>query len=407
MMGGQGELRFYYPVDGGRPLATAVRSLIEDFHRVHPNIEVTLVFPGGYGETLRQARAAVAAGEPADVTVLYSGVLRTVARAGVVTALDRFIEKAGGEAFLADFFPGVLMNTRTEGLVYGLPFQKSTYLLFYNRVMFREAGLNPDAPPRTWEELTTAARRLTIRQDGSVVRWGLELPEAGLVPIFLSFIYQQGAALTDVSGTRVHLAMREGRRALTLLADLSQRDAVMPAQPPPWYDVPVHFNAQRIAMMIHSTSVLPTVRDGAPFPFGAAFVPHGGRYGVCVAGGELCMLQGPPERQQAAWTLMAWLTSPAQQARWFMESGYIAVRSSAWEMEPLAGYVRKFPQVVAAREQLTYGGPELMTEAVEEVRSAMEEAILDAIAGRRSADEALARAQTRAEAAIAGRGAST
>jgi len=98
---------------------------------------------------------------------------------------------------------------------------------------------------------------------------------------------------------------------------------------------------------------------------------------------------------------MTWLTQPTQQARWCVDSGYIAVRRSAWELESLRSYVRRFPQAAVARDQLAYGGPELMTYAVEEVRSAMKDAILEAVAGRRSVEAALAYAQTRADEATA------
>ncbi len=206
----------------------------------------------------------------------------------------------------------------------------------------------------------------------------------------------------EANGTRAYLATSEAHRALAFLAELSQQARVMPAEPPPWYDVPLHFNQQRTAMMIHSTSVLPTVRDGAAFPVGVAFIPHGGRPGAVVAGGELCMLAGPEERRQAAGVLITWLTEPAQQARWCVDSGYLAVRRSAWELEPLRGYAQRFAPAAVARDQLAHGAPELMTYAVEEVRSAMQDAILEAVAGRLSVAAALADAEQRARQAIEG-----
>lgn len=154
-------------------------------------------------------------------------------------------------------------------------------------------------------------------------------------------------------------------------------------------------------MMIHSTSVLPTVRDGATFPFDVAVLPTGGRPGAVVAGGELCTLPAPSERRQAAEALMAWLTEPAQQSRWGVESGYIAVRRSAWDLEPLRSDIRRFPQAAVPRSQLDFGYPEVMTYAVQEVRNAMHAALLDAIGGRSSVEGALERAQLHAGESIA------
>lgn len=228
------ELHVYYPAEPTRPPAGVIRALIEDFHRAHPGIRVTTVFPGGYGDTWRTVQAAMAAREPVDITVVYSGMLRTLVGTQLVGTqmvepLDTFI----GATLLKDFLPGAMMNARVDGRIYGLPFRKSTYLLFYNRSAFGAAGVNPDTPPQTWEDLAEIARRLTVRDGTRTERWGLELPREGLTAILQSFIVQQGTALCHPGGTRVHLNTHEARRALTFLAELSHRDHVMPPDPPP------------------------------------------------------------------------------------------------------------------------------------------------------------------------------
>ncbi len=395
------EITFSYPAAPTRPVASLVRELIEEFERGHPAVRVRPAFLDGYEAALDRA-LDVAAGTRPDVGLLYSGALLTARRAGAVAPLDTYVAAAGGQAFLDDFLPGALVNTADEGRQWALPFQKSTYLLFYNRAFFAAAGLDPAAPPETWEALVAVARRLTVRRGGQVTRWGLELPEAGLTMTFQALVAQQGVPLAGARGTAVFLDTVEACRALQALADLSQRWEVTPAQPVEWYAVPRHFAAGRTAMMIHSTSTLAAAGAGAAFPLGAAFLPRlGQRPSSTVGGGDLYLFPGPAERQEAAWTLLAWLVAPEQQARFSVRSGYMAVRRSAWATEPLATHTRTFPPAAVARDQLAHGAPELMTYAVEEVRGVLKEAILAAMAGRRSAADALGIAQARAEKLLA------
>lgn len=397
-MSGVIQLTFYYPVRPSRALAAVVTDLIDEFNRMHPAIAVKPIFIGGYEETMAAVQAAVRAKRPPDIAVLYSGLLITLRNLDAIIPLDDYIAAAGGAALVEDFFPAFLMNVRAEGHIWALPFQKGTMLLYYNKALFQEAGLDPEATPQTWEQLAAVARQLTLRSDNRVIRWGLEVPAAGLSMIFQGFIYQQADEFFSPDGTQVYLAIPEARRALGFLADLSQRHHVMPAEPLDWYDVPAHFVAQNTAMIIHSTSSFSFVREQAGFPFGTGFLPRSDRYGVSIGGGELYIFKDiTVEQRDAAWVLLEWLTAPEQQARWCIASGYIAVRRSAWMMPALRHYLRTFPQAAVALDQLSYGGPELMTHAVEEVRRVMREAIETAIAGRQSAEAAVAEAQAKAD----------
>ena len=63
--------------------------------------------------------------------------------------------------WLDGFYEGFMMNSQTGGKTYGIPWQRSTIILYYNKDAYREVGLDPDKPPATWEELEEYARKLT------------------------------------------------------------------------------------------------------------------------------------------------------------------------------------------------------------------------------------------------------
>jgi sn-glycerol 3-phosphate transport system substrate-binding protein len=78
--------------------------------------------------------------------------------------------------YMDEFWPALKVNAMEQGHVYGVPFQNSTPLLYYSVDAFKQAGLDPDHPPATWQEWVTDMQKLT-RRDGDVTsRWGLMFP---------------------------------------------------------------------------------------------------------------------------------------------------------------------------------------------------------------------------------------
>ena len=77
--------------------------------------------------------------------------------------LDELIEADGdeGKAYIDDFLPGFMEDSYVDGKIYSIPFQRSTMVLYYNKDAFKEVGLDPEAPPTTWEELAEYGQKLT------------------------------------------------------------------------------------------------------------------------------------------------------------------------------------------------------------------------------------------------------
>ena len=82
------------------------------------------------------------------------------------------------QQFMELFWPALRQNAMDKGPVYGVPFQNSTLLLYYNADAFKAAGLDPDHPPVTWQESADAARKLTRREGNQTKSWGLMMPNA-------------------------------------------------------------------------------------------------------------------------------------------------------------------------------------------------------------------------------------
>jgi len=147
------EISFYYPVAVSGPLTKIIEGLAADFEKANPDIKVKPVYSGNYGETLAKALTANKSGQPPQVAVLVASDALTLIDEDAVVAVDDFVKTPSDKAWLSGFFPAFMMNGRYEGKTYGVPFQRSTQVLYWNKAAFRDAGLDPSKPPQNWEEL--------------------------------------------------------------------------------------------------------------------------------------------------------------------------------------------------------------------------------------------------------------
>ena len=170
------DLFFPVPVDG--QLARDMATLIKNFNAAHPDIKATPVYTGSYDETLIKTRSATEAGKPPAAVVMSANFLTDLVIEKEIAPLDDLIKADGqsDDAFMGQFFPALHANAVIDRQVYGVPFQNSTPLLYYNVEHFREAGLDPDRPPQTWDDLVAAAKKLTRREGDRVTRWGILMP---------------------------------------------------------------------------------------------------------------------------------------------------------------------------------------------------------------------------------------
>jgi sn-glycerol 3-phosphate transport system substrate-binding protein len=404
----QTQITFYYPVGVAGPLARFIESYVQEFEAQHPDIRVETVFGGNYTENQTKVVAAQRAGTPPDVAVLLSQELNTLISLDAVEPLDPFIRADPEmEAVVADFFPGFMLNSTLDGVIWSLPYQRSTPVLYYNKDAFIEAGLDPEKPPATWDELVEYAQALTVRDaSGRVSRWGVMIPtEDRSTWLLEGLVMQQGGSLYDPAGGGrvVTIDTPEVRAAMQFKADLAQVHGVSPEGVLAWGTASNDFAAGNVAMIFHSTGSLGFVRNNANFEFGTGFLPANSQYGAPTGGGNFYLLKGSdPTKRDAAWTFIKWMTTPEMAARWSIDSGYVATRQSAWELPLMQDYTTQFPQALTAREQLQYAQAELPVFALQQIKDIVANAEQSIILGQMTAEEALADAQARADEVMQG-----
>ncbi|CCN49707.1 putative ABC-type sugar transport system,periplasmic component [Vibrio nigripulchritudo MADA3029] len=394
------ELTMYYPVAVGGALTQVVDGMVDDFEKQNPDISVTAIYAGNYDDTRVKALAALKAGEPVQTSVLFSIDLLELKRMGVIRPFDDFAKTSEDKAWLNSFYPALMENGQHEGKTYGIPFQRSTIVMYYNKDAYRAAGLDPESPPTTWEALRETAVKLVKKDSsGKVTQWGMMIPSTGYPYwMFGALTKQQGQTLMSSDGKTVNFNSPKVVEALEFWKDLGTKDQVMPKGTIEWGTLRQEFLEGNTAMMWHSTGNLTAVLKNAKFDVGVAQLPANAELGSPTGGGNFYLLNsGTDSEQKAAYKLVKFMSSPERSAQWSIATGYVGVSEAAYQTEALKTHAQKVPQAVVARDQLKHATAELATYEAGRVRKALDDAIQATLTGQSSAQQALDKAQKQAE----------
>jgi sn-glycerol 3-phosphate transport system substrate-binding protein len=396
----QTQLTFYYPIAVGGPLTKVIDGYARQFEQENPGIKVNPIYAGNYDDARIKALAALKAGQSAPLSVLYSIDLYELIEQDVIVAWDDVATTAEDKAWLKAFYPALMMNGTYKGKTYGIPFQRSTIVLYWNKDAFKEAGLDPDRPPANWDEMTQMATKL-VKKDaaGNVTRWGVMVPSTGYAYwMFQAFARQNGQDLMSRDGTATNYAHPDVIAALQYWRDLGAKYKVMPEGTVEWGTLRQAFTEGKTAMMWHTTGNLTAVKDNAKFPFGVSMLPASKQRGSPTGGGNFYLFKKTtPEERKAALAFVKWMTAPERAADWSMATGYVATRADAYTTPKLKEYAVKFPQAVVARDQFEFATPELSTFQTGRVRKALDDAIQAVLTGQKAPADALKAAQAEAD----------
>ena len=394
------EITFYYPIAVGGPITKIVDGYAEQFSKENPSIKVKPVYTGTYQESIVKALTAHKSNEPPTTAILLSTDMFTLIDEDAIVAWDGLVSGADDQAWIKSFFPAFMKNSQTGGKTWGIPFQRSTIVLYWNKEAFKEAGLDPNKPPATWSEQVEMAKKLTKRDAGGhVTQWGLQVPSSGFPYwLFQGFTTQNDVLLMNDAGNQAYYDKPAVVEALQYWVDLSQKHKVMAPGVIEWGTTPKDFFERKTAMMWTTTGNLTNVRNNAKFDFGVAMLPAGKRRGSPTGGGNFYVFKkAPAAQQQAAVTFAKWMTTPERAAQWGIDTGYVAVRPDAWQTAVMKKYVDGFPAAAVARDQLPHAVAELSTHENQRVTKALNDGLQAALTGAKSPAQALKDAQAEAE----------
>lgn len=152
----------------------SIEDAVQTFNKEHPNIEVKAVLVPGTETDATKLMTAVAAGEGPDVYYLDRFTVAQRAHAGMLEPLEDYLTQLGTniDDLKSKFFDFAIEEATYKGKLYALPWDTDARVLYYNKKLFKEAGLDPERPPQTISELDEYANKLTKVQGGKILQIG-------------------------------------------------------------------------------------------------------------------------------------------------------------------------------------------------------------------------------------------
>lgn len=392
-------IEIYYPVAVDAPIAKILEGYIKDFQAQNPGITVKPVFSGGYGDVKTAVQTTFEGGGKAPaMAVMLATDLYDLMNAGYIIPLDNLLsEVKDKDAYLNDIFPSFLENSRYDGKIWSLPFQRSAVVMYYNKDLFKEAGLNA---PDSWDALAKAAQKLTIKGK----RWGIEWPSGWPYWLFQPLAIGAGQNIVGDSDTTVYFNNPKVIDAVKFYISLSKDYGATPAGVQgSWGAAPTNFAKGSTAMIVHSTGSLTGILKQASFEVGVMPLPgkKKGTYASVPGGGNIYLLKGSSDAEQKAAVKFAYfLTQPKYAADFSINTGYIAVRKSAYGTPAMKAYLEKVPQAGETRDVLKYAGKELSLQNLGQVRNIFHKYLQEAYNGTMTPEKAMEAAQKEADASL-------
>ena len=229
------EISLYFPIAVGGPITTIIDGYAQDFTLANPTIKVTPIYAGTYQDTLTKAQTALKAGAGPQLAVLLSSDVLSLIDNDLIVPIDALAETPTDRAWLDSFYPAFLRDGEVGGHTWGVPFQRSTIVLFWNKAAFKETGPDPETPPATWQEHADFATKITKRSGASVSRWGVEIPSSGFPYwLFQALVTEAGGTLANSDGTETDFAGPAEQEALQYWIGLTTKYRAHPPGATDW-----------------------------------------------------------------------------------------------------------------------------------------------------------------------------
>lgn len=361
------EITFWHSMSG--PLGDRVAKIADDFNKSQSDVVVKPVFRGEYEESMVGTIAAFRAHQqPTLVQVYEVGTGTMMAAKGAVYPVYKLMEETGQKFDTNGFLPAVAgYYTDTQGHMLSMPFNSSTPILYYNKEAFKKAGLDPETPPKTWEDIAAFSKKIV---ESGAAKCGFTMAYAatwvGLENFSAWHNQPIGTKENGFGGLDAKLAFN-GPLQQRFWGDLKKwSDAGFfkyggPAGAP---DAGPLFYSSTCAIYMNSSGSRAAVMANAKgFDVGFGMMPYysdvkGAPQNSIIGGASVWVLQGhSKDEYKAAAKFLAYLSSPEVQAAWHQGTGYLPITTAAYDLSKQQGYYEKNPGADVAIKQITLNTP--------------------------------------------------
>ncbi len=348
---------------GGR-LGEKVQSIVADFNASQSQYKVVATYKGNYHDTMTAGIAAFRSKNPPHILQVFEvGTASMMAAKGAIKPVYDVMAASG-----LPWSPNVYLPTVTgyyttpDGKMLSLPFNSSTPVLYYNVEAFEKAGLDPDKPPKTWEEVEAYARKL--------VAAGYP---GGFSTAWISWIHLEnfsawhntpfGTKANGFDGLDTEFVFNGPLQVkhVQKLADWQKENIFVYGGRRNKGNA--KFAAGEVAMYTESSAGYAGFKKTCQFPFRTAMLPHwsdakGAPQNTIIGGASLWVMQGHSDAEyKGVAAFFNYLSKPEVQADWHQFTGYLPITMAAYELTRQQGFYAQNPDMETALKQMTLNNP--------------------------------------------------
>ncbi|ANN72467.1 sn-glycerol-3-phosphate ABC transporter substrate-binding protein UgpB [Bordetella bronchialis] len=351
------EIQFWHSMEGA--LGDRVNEIVNDFNKKNPDYQVKAVYKGNYGESMNAGIAAFRAGNAPDILQVFEvGTATMMYAKGAIKPVQQMSEEAGDPLDPKDFIGAVAgYYSSPDGKLVSMPFNSSTVVFYYNKDAFQKAGLDPEKPPKTWEELAADTKKLKAAgvECGYTTSW----PSWVQLETFSAWHNVPYATKDNgFGGLDARLAIDSPLhvRHMQFLANLAKDGEFMYGGRGD--DPNALFISGKCAMITGSSGLRANIMKNAKFKFGTSTLPYysdvkGAPQNTIIGGASLWVFANKkPDVYKGVTKFFKYLSSPEVAAKWHQQTGYVPVTKAAYELTQKQGFYDQNPGTDVGVKQL-------------------------------------------------------
>ncbi len=361
-------------------------------------------FKGSYPETMVAAVAAFRAGNAPHIVQMFEvGTATMMAARGAIKPVYELAKETGVNLDPKNYVGGVRGYYSTaDGKLVSMPFNSSTPVTWYNKDAFKKAGLDPNKPPRTWEETREAAKKIRAANAaacGYTMAWPTWTQFETFSAIHNIPLATKANGLKGMD-TELKINSPLHIKHMQTLIEMQKegsfkyggRDAAGDAL----------FPSGECAIIHASSGLRARIVKEAKFDWGVTMLPYykgtpGAPKNSIIGGASFWVMTSPkrtPEEYKAVAEFFAYISRPEVDAKWHMDTGYVPITLAGFALASGQGYYIKNPGADVPFRQLTLTEPTensmgLRLGNMPEIRVIMQEEMEKAFQGQQTAKQAL------------------
>lgn len=375
--------------------APVIKEMVSEFNKSQDRIVVKEVYnPDMYPGLMQNLQAEVAANKYPSISMIGYNYIKYFDQNFKYASPTDITEKlvtADKDYLKTNFLPNVLELAQVDGKQVGIPFSISAPVLYYNADLFRQAGLDPNKPPRTWQEVQSYSKQIKERTGN----YGFYMQEYADNWSVQGLLESNGAKILSPDGKKAIFASQESQDAYQILANmvLNDKSALHIVAD----EGIASFSSGKVGMLAGTSAKIGTISKASSFELrGAPYPVFEGKDRKIPAGGNfLAVTAQSPEEQKAAWEFIKFIMQPQWLAKWTTNTGYLPPRQQAMEDPALKEQIQKSEPLKVAFEEMNTLSPWVAFPGDVGVRA--EKLFADArdkiLGGKASVQEALTSAQ--------------